>query len=709
MLAVSKFQALGPAADRRGKDAKSAILSDALQALQHLIVDSAGVRPYSIPQLLDDVFSDKADPDLEKLRAALRPNKAYFFQLQKQGPSATGEKLLAYLAAIHNPDCLQADGSVNVRVTQATIRWLLNEPELSLDPAAIQNMKLGATNVYGKHRRSDVKPVGLASLDRFRAAIELTNFNNDARRRKALADMEAARNYQAQWLQNGGVGLDAKDAPGLCMMLDLEAVPKLKSTHTVHDATEIEFGDVHGNFELLGHMLVTTGFWKIVDESKYKALMHFVKHAVPALSAQQLNRMEELKRLIAEVPLKPSEVKRWKELKASKNKSEAEANEFEALNARNRGDLLQQLRVEYQRLNYMRLKAEAPGVITYSEPFEYLRQLRTLMEEAVVCSDQAAGCRLTLAGDLFCDGGENDLPILMALDLLPNRHIIFSNHDAEFILWLLKRCSFNEVRLQESNGSLIDQKKMGFADDQSPNGVSGSKYQSTVPLDTMCQQDPAFREEIQALAARIYLTPESLRLASTSLSGGVLFTHTCASKEKWLAMVKWAVPHALGFSTEQQVKALNAWFAGVIADPRLYVRETAWKGQSYDGREVAPLIDFVTSIGFDLEYRHPAQVDLELPTDMSAVVHGHTPNIAGLTPLGDIDPVEDAKAKGHGLSSGMFRNVDQAKRYFSIDGEVGAPMAAAKGPRMYYAELENPAAGTGSDASEQPPEGALKV
>ena len=716
MRAVTRLQPLGQSQHRYNAEAKDRIFVDALEAMKQLVIDSAGETGYSIPTLLDDVFSDKVDANLEKLRRALRPNKANFISCFASAKefSATGEKLLAYMAAIHNPKCLHQNGSVNVAVTQATIRRLLGDGQLPLDPSAIQNMKLDAENpslnVYGKNRRVDAKLAGdFPSLNEFRGALA----ERFAHETKGLEQLDVARGFDAKvWKKE--LGAQVVDVPALCMALNLDAIPQLKGTHTVHDSVEIVLGDMHGNVVNMLHQLVTTGYLNIIDQSKFKELVHFAEHAVPGLSPQQLQRMADLEVKIKGMgPLSTAERARRDALREKEVKTTDEIAEYNALQKRFAGRELNRLEIEYSRLKFMHSKAQEIDAIVVSDPYAFNRQFRQLLIEAVACPDAAAGCKLILEGDLLFDGGQNDLFIYTALEFLFENEveydIIYSNHDAEAIAWFHSNCDLSAIEYRHSNGGVQAQKGMHLPENDASGVMKGSKFQSTVALDVMCQQSQQFKEDVRALIDRVYLG-RHLKLVGTSKEGSVLYAHTGVNNAMLQDMVQHAVPHAAEYRTALQVEALDAWFRDLVNDEDRYFKETAWEGQDLVHRKLSPLINFVTYVGVNREAGEDlAQIDLDLPPDISGVVHGHTKKLFGLTATGEVDEKDDADAKGRGLIDGWFLNAEQGPRYFSIDGGVGEKGGSQMGLRRYFA-IPKPEAGSGaSNAFSEGEEGSLRV
>lgn len=691
--ATTTFSSLGLSLKHHGAGAKDRFFEGALAAVQHLVLeppDPAGTAGYSIPALLDDVFSDKVDSHLEQLRQALRPNKAGFLHpSSKKEFSATGEKLLAYLAVIHNPNCLHADGRINVSVTHATIRNLLGNGQLPLDSRAIQNMKLDAhdasLNVYGKSRRADVKLSGdFPSLTDFWVSLA----KRSARETQGLEQLAAARAFVAK---NGGE-FHKRDGevPALCMPMNLKKIPQLQPSHTVHDCSEIVLGDMHGNSLNMLHQLVATGYLRVIDEEKFKELAHFAQHAVPELSIQQLQKMAELELAIHDMrELNMSENTRRTELRNKADKTPEELQEYQLLHERYAGRTLNRLKIEHARLKFLHAQAQAPEAIAISNPYEFNQRFRQLLVDAVACPDAARGCKLTLGGDLVFDGGENDLFIYTILEFLHENDvdydIIYSNHDAEAIAWFHSGCDLAAIEYRHSNGGVQAQRGMTETENGAPLGsMKGSKFQSSVALDAMCAQDPQFRDDVRRQMMRVHLA--HLKLLSTSKEGGVLYTHTCVSNEMLQDMVQYAVPEVTESSTACQVRALNEWFRAVVNDKDLYFKETAWTGMDLTLRELSPLVQFVSYVGVDHEpHEAPVQIDLALPPDIKGVVHGHTKKMHGLGMTGEVDPQLDTYAKSHGLPNGWFQNPEQGSRYLSIDGGVGEKGGTPKGYRRYFA------------------------
>lgn len=716
MRAPTTVHSLGPSQHRYNAGAKDRIFVDALEAIKLLVLDSAGDVGYSIPSLLDDVFSDKADANLEKLRRALRPNKASFiscFSSSKEF-SATGEKLLAYLAAIHNPKCLHLDGSINVAATQATIRRLLGDGQLSLDASAIQNMRLDTENsnlnVYGKSRRSDARLASdFPSINEFRGALT----KKFAHETKGLEQLDDARQFDARcW--NKELDAQSVDLPALCMALNLDAIPRLKDTHTVHDCVEIVLGDMHGNVVNMLHQLVTTGYLNIVDEFSFKELVRFAEHAVPQLSPQQLQRMAELEvKIKCMGPLSTGERARRIALKGQEVKTPDEVAEYNALQERFAGKELNRLEIEYSRLKFMYTRAQEADAIVVSDPYALNRQFRQLMIDAMACPDAVAGCKLILEGDLLFDGGQNDLFIYTALEFLLENNvdydIIYSNHDAEAIAWFHSNCDLSAIDYRHSNGGVQAQKGMHLPEDDTSDEMKGSKFQSTVALDLMCQQSRQFKEDVRALIHRVYLGTR-LKLVGTSREGTVLYAHTGVNNAMLQDMVRYAVPHAAEHRTELQVKALDAWFREMVNDKDQYFKATAWEGQDLVHRKLSPLINFVTYVGVNREAgEDPVQIDLNLPPEIVGVVHGHTKKLFGLTATGEVDDKDKEDAERRGLIGGWFSNPEQGPHYFSIDGGVGEKGGRQMGLRRYFA-IPKPEVGFGaSDSFIESEEGSLRV
>lgn len=118
---------------------KMDLFENAVNAVKTILDDRSCVKPVtSVPELMRLVFDkDNQDPQLETIREALRPTTNFGFHTL----SATGNKLLACLALVHDKHCLGHDGYLNMDLTKSTIRsWFANADMVDFDDSALRNI-----------------------------------------------------------------------------------------------------------------------------------------------------------------------------------------------------------------------------------------------------------------------------------------------------------------------------------------------------------------------------------------------------------------------------------------------------------------------------------------------------------------------------------------------------------------------------------------
>lgn len=247
---LPRFQPLGTRREKIFSDDKKAQRFDS--AVQHLkqLLQNPHCHPRlcSVPALVQAIFDDRLnDPALENIRELIRPNHVFGFQ----DISATGTKLLAWLAITQDPKCIDSEGNLRVAYTKSIIRgWFANGNRLALDDSALVHMRIDRTAASGSHEHIIFGKNRLANLTHHRAD-------------EIFETLQANR-------QNAGLGQCA-------LKLDLASIP-VKTVDV--EFNEVAIGDMNGNSLMLVHELVSLGFMEIVPgkENRWQALADKIRN-----------------------------------------------------------------------------------------------------------------------------------------------------------------------------------------------------------------------------------------------------------------------------------------------------------------------------------------------------------------------------------------------------------------------------------------------
>jgi len=205
------------------------LFEKAVDAVKTILGDTSRSKPVtSIPELMHLVFDkNNHDPQLETIREALRSTTHFGFHTL----SATGNKLLACLALVHDENCLGQDGYLNMAFTKSTIRsWFANSDKVDFDESALQNI-----------HRSDTC-CDLLTLGKNRLSGANVILNGDIQ--KAL---EANRTHALPVIKS--------------ISLDFDTIPPANTVKGTFN--EVALGDMNGNSIRLLHELVQTGIVNI--------------------------------------------------------------------------------------------------------------------------------------------------------------------------------------------------------------------------------------------------------------------------------------------------------------------------------------------------------------------------------------------------------------------------------------------------------------
>jgi hypothetical protein len=170
------------------------LFENAVSAVKTILGDTSRAKPVtSVPELMRLVFEkNHHDPQLETIREALRPTAHFGFHTL----SATGNKLLACLALVHDGNCLGDDGYLNMDITKSTIRsWFANPDKVDFDDSALHN-------IHGDDENRDILTLGKNRLSGKK--VHLDGVIRDA--------LEKNRTHAS--LGTKGIALDFDTIPG---------------------------------------------------------------------------------------------------------------------------------------------------------------------------------------------------------------------------------------------------------------------------------------------------------------------------------------------------------------------------------------------------------------------------------------------------------------------------------------------------------------
>lgn len=288
---LASFHSLGSRHTKLFRDStKNTAFEEAVQNALFLLSRNGDKGAKDVPSLIHDLFDrTKIGPDypeLEQIRDAMRPNYKPF---SSHDLSATGTKILAYLAYLHNPEaCYKDEGTEldHANLQKMITSFFAQGQAPTLHPDALKDMKLkdnGSREAssyvlqFGKGRWEKVfqkKKDTLQERGLFDPAhLELmTGIGEIFKAREEREKNEIRKRIQ-------------EIPPVTCpeLTIDFTQKPKLdeKLAAQIEESQEVVLGDMHGNPLLLLHQLVQTGFLKIkpgVTDTQWKAFSQAIKN-----------------------------------------------------------------------------------------------------------------------------------------------------------------------------------------------------------------------------------------------------------------------------------------------------------------------------------------------------------------------------------------------------------------------------------------------
>lgn len=260
---LATFQSLGTRDSHLFTDAaKGRTFESALKSIDKLL-NTPDQAP-SIQHLVKTIF-DRAvsSPDLEHIREVMRPNHS----LGRHHISATGTKLLAYLAIQQNQQCLNDDGTLDMAAVDKNIRsWFVNDADVSFDRHALRNIRALPATSHNEPQRLDIgmKHVGEIKLNAIQAA--------DGAARSLRPVASGMKNIE----------------------VNLSAVPRCQVSGAYSEAA---IADINANSLVLLHQLISLGTATVRPgkEDQWHQLAEKIKTNDIAGFRAQLSEVVELK------------------------------------------------------------------------------------------------------------------------------------------------------------------------------------------------------------------------------------------------------------------------------------------------------------------------------------------------------------------------------------------------------------------------------
>ena len=187
----------------------------------------------AMPALVRAIFGkNNHHPDIESLRETMKPNSRFSVHTL----SASGYKLLCLIATLHDRNCIDQSGDLNVDYTKSVIRSLLGATgEIDFDESAMRNISFKDSQfVFGKNRIGEV---------------HLTQF-------ELLAEYQNVETHPKGEIQSHN--------------LDLTQIEKISSISNVKAAV---LGDTHGRVDLVLGWLIRMGAAEVKDALLLKKLI----------------------------------------------------------------------------------------------------------------------------------------------------------------------------------------------------------------------------------------------------------------------------------------------------------------------------------------------------------------------------------------------------------------------------------------------------
>jgi len=223
-----------------GQTEKNKIFTEAIDCIHDYLLRH---KDESIPQLVAAIYNNTENPQVEPIREALRSRSFILDCL-----SASGNKILAYLAVLHNEKCLKKDGphkgSIDLTETKKTIRsFFSNENSIKFDDSAIKHLKLEDTYFsFGKKRYAHLTPV-LSNKATFHAIASRTTALTEGAQPQIVS-----------------------------LNINLITVDNIPSKSVNGDVVEVTCGNLHGNTILMLDELVQSGVLQIQDKSAWNKM-----------------------------------------------------------------------------------------------------------------------------------------------------------------------------------------------------------------------------------------------------------------------------------------------------------------------------------------------------------------------------------------------------------------------------------------------------
>jgi len=250
MSPSATFRVLGPRENCSFYSDREPIFKEALKAIVGKL-DNPYTSAPSVPELVRQIFDpNNRDRALDSIREAIKSRSIWFHCL-----SATGNKILAYLAIIHDEDCLDNEGKIKLEYTKKVIRNFFDNPnDIELDDSAIRNICDNRNQpdaamrhlIFGRNRFRDIQ-----LPDKCHSEERISHF------RTKIDDGCRQRMEQNRFLK-----------------VSLNSIPKDNGVQHFNQAV---VGDMHANSVLLLHELVELGFIRVSSARGMEDLVTAIK------------------------------------------------------------------------------------------------------------------------------------------------------------------------------------------------------------------------------------------------------------------------------------------------------------------------------------------------------------------------------------------------------------------------------------------------
>lgn len=224
---------------RLTQSSKQALFKDALNAMSALIAGD-GSEHLSMPALAKLIFSTRSgNPQLDIIREAMKRNSF----LSMHDLSASGYKLLAYMAIVHDSKCLNGN-EIDLDRTKSVIRsFFPGSTRIDFDDSAIRNIRIeNDVMVFGRNR--------IGKLD-------------DAPYSATIGGIEAYRACSAR--------------SSIHIVEHHFNLADLGVNSTIADVKSSVIGDAHGRIDFIIGWLVSVGAVKVQDSVAMKRFIEEVR------------------------------------------------------------------------------------------------------------------------------------------------------------------------------------------------------------------------------------------------------------------------------------------------------------------------------------------------------------------------------------------------------------------------------------------------